>query len=39
MEADESPRFDWARLADPKTRHVFLAHRGAFPKSLCTTPA
>lgn len=34
MEADESPRFDWRRVGDSKIRHVFLPHRGAFPKSL-----
>lgn len=34
MEADESPRFEWKRLADPKIQHVFIPHSGAFPKSL-----
>lgn len=33
MEADTAPRFDWARLSDPKIRHVFLPHDGPFPKS------
>jgi len=34
MEADARPQFDWARLSDPKIRHVFVHHAGAFPKSL-----
>lgn len=34
MEADARPRFDWARLSDPKIRHVFLREAGQFPKSL-----
>jgi hypothetical protein len=33
MEADRVPHFEWARLADPKIRHVFLPHEGPFPKS------
>jgi hypothetical protein len=34
MEADARPRFDWARLSDPKVRHVFIQDAGPFPKSL-----
>jgi hypothetical protein len=34
MEADEAPHFDWRRVNDPNVRHVFLPHRGDFPKSL-----
>jgi predicted glycosyltransferase involved in capsule biosynthesis len=34
MEADTTPHFEWARLADPRIRHVFVPDGGAFPKAL-----
>ncbi len=34
VEAATEPRFDWQRLRDPKIRHIFVAHQGAFPKSM-----
>lgn len=34
MEADAAPTFEWAKLADPKVQHTFIANSGPFPKAL-----
>jgi hypothetical protein len=40
VEADTRPRFDWSRVADPATRHVFIPYDGPFPKArLCNAGA
>ncbi|MFM9426998.1 glycosyltransferase involved in cell wall biosynthesis [Variovorax sp. GrIS 2.14] len=40
IEADETPKFEWSRAGDSHIRHVFVPHRGAFPKAaLCNIGA
>ena len=34
VEAAVAPRFDWHRVGDARTRHVFIPHDGPFPKSM-----
>lgn len=40
MEADVTPKFDWALAADMNVRHIFVPHGGRFPKAaLCNMGA
>lgn len=34
IEADDTPKFNWARLADEKIQYLFIHHKGPFPKAL-----